>query len=271
MKILPVLLGTAVGCLGQTFEIRDRTGIPVIMIQSVKMVRYSEYFKTEIPTFQAIVQNISGEKLFNVVIVGLLHMKDRSIVKFRLDARNDLPKNFTYEANGASFKLDGSDSVDAGYVPVNAMAPPWPLKPADFDSVEFYLGSAQRYTTHDGLRVSGFIAKDEGCFTDYLATKSLTGVTLRKKLVELIQYGCGFVIEEPQMAIILANSQKAFGVGNKRVTAVRVMLSDEGQFLLGVDAERHTAAAHWGETGWILSNVPVRGHLLGTEDIGISK
>ncbi len=80
--------------------------------------------------------------------------------------------------------------------------------PADFESVEFRLEAAQRLRVKDGFRFSGLIAKDEGCFDDYLATRSLTGVALRKKLVELVEFACAIVVEKPQEVFVLDQTKK---------------------------------------------------------------
>lgn len=247
---------------GQSFEVKDRNGVPVVKIDNVKMFRYSDYFKEDTPAFQGTVTNITDEKLFGVSIVGNVHKKDGTGVKFKLDSvceryveglsrpitlsPCDFPKGFTHKATQPFMR-------------------PWPFTPGDFDSVDFTLESAQRLTTEDGFHVSGFVAKDEGCFNDYLATKSLTGVILRKKLVELIEYGCGFVLENPQAADIFDKTKKLFGVGTKKVAAVQVMLLDEGIFL------GHERSAHFGDTGWVLVSSLAPGPVLKREEIGVVK
>lgn len=198
----------------------------------------------------------SGERLLAVSITGIVHKKDGSSVTFKLDsvcgdaiAPCEFQKNFTHEAT-------------------YPFPQPWPFKPADFESLEFSLDKAQRLTTEDGFHVSGFIAKDEGCFSDYLATKALTGVALRKKLVELVEYGCGFVIEQPQQAEPLPKTKKSFGVGAKKVAAVMVVLHDE-KLALGYGLSQ--LSPHFLETGWVIASALVPGPVLTTREIGVTR
>jgi hypothetical protein len=242
-------LAVAVSAFGQTFELKDRKGTTVVTIDDVKMFRFSNYFKETIPVFQATVKNVSGEKLLGVSIVGTVHKKDGTVVEFRPYICDtlifcDFPKSFSHETT-------------------YPFGQPWPLYPADFVSVEFALQSAKRLTTKDGFRFSGFVSKDEGCLADYLATTSLTGVLLRKKLTELVEYGCGFVVDSPQGVLVLDGSKKTFGVGAKKVAAVHVIVLDEA-ILLGQGRSPHAL-----EDGWVLASGVVRGPVLEVEELGV--
>ena len=222
---------------GQTFEVRSRSGDPVVAIENVKMFRYSDYFKEDIPEFRGIIRNVSKEKLLNVSIVGRVHKKDGTVLTFK-------PSSVSGKAlSGLPSSLPEDFVHDAAY----AFSQPWPFKPADFDSVEFILETAQRLTTKPGFHFTGFIAKDEGCFSDYLATKSLTGVALRKALVELVEYGCGFVVEKPQQAWIVEKTKKGFGVGAKKAVGVEVALPDTEYLVLGLDPPSRAF-----DSGWVL-------------------
>lgn len=243
----------AVFVSGQTVEVKDRNGVPVVTVSAVQMFRYSDYFKEDIPDFHGTVKNISGEKLLRVSITGTVHKKDGSVVKFNLDsacgasvAPCDFQKDFVHEAT---------------YL----FPQPWPFKPGDFDSIEFILEKAQRLNTKDGFHFSGFVAKDEGCFNDYLATTSLTGLALRKKLVELVEYGCGFIVEKSQAANILENTTKTFRVGTKKLSGVKIYLSDEG-ILLGLEP-----SPHFSDSGWVLLSALEPGPVLIAEEIGLKK
>src|SRR5450759_3766978 len=71
--------------LGQTFQVKDRNGTPVVTVSRVQMFRYSDYFKDYIPDFQGTVKNVSGERLLQVSIGGIVHKKDGSVVNFTLE------------------------------------------------------------------------------------------------------------------------------------------------------------------------------------------
>lgn len=137
--------------------------------------------------------------------------------------------------------------------------------PEDFDSVEFTLEKAERLTTNNGFHFRGFVAKDEGCLNDYLATKSMAGVALRKKLAELLEYECGFVVEKAQEAHILEETKKSFALGKDRFSAVQIILWDEG-VRLGLDPP-----PHFSDSGWVLASDLVPGKVLITEQIGVTE
>jgi hypothetical protein len=43
---------------GQTFEVKDQHGILVVTVENVKMFRHSDYFKEDIPAFEATIKNV---------------------------------------------------------------------------------------------------------------------------------------------------------------------------------------------------------------------
>lgn len=244
-RLTLILFVMASSIVGQTFEVKDRNGAVVLIVDNVKMFRYSEYFKEDIPDFQGTVKKVSDDRLFGVSICGIVHRKDGGTVKFDLAIEDDSKRGWTHKA-------------------IYPFRRPWPFQPADFDSVEFMLDRAQRLTTEEGLHVAGFIAKDEGCLKDYLATESLAGVTLRKKLAELLEYGCGFVADPPLAATISEGSKKTFGVGAKKVAVIKVFLLDEGS-ALGRERSRHAF-----EFGWVPVAALTPGPVLTREEIGVT-
>ena len=66
---------------GQTLEVKDRNGIPLVTISDVKMFRYSSKLGQNIPQFQGVLKNISGATL-NVTLTGTIHKKDGSVETF---------------------------------------------------------------------------------------------------------------------------------------------------------------------------------------------
>ncbi len=241
-----LLLFVSVG-YGQTYEVKDRSGIVLLKISNIKMFRYSNYFKEDIPVFQATVANVAGEKLLGVSVAGTVRKKDGSIVKFSLDSI----------CKDRSCDLE-KDSVHNATFP---FLQPWPFSQADIQSVEFSLAAAKHLRTIEGFHVSGFIAKDEGCLSDYIDTKSLAGLALRKKLVELVEFGCGFIVDKPISAILLPSTKKTVGTGTKKSTVIQVFLRDEGVFV-GLDPSPHSL-----KDGWIATSALVPGKVLTTEDL----
>jgi hypothetical protein len=234
---------------GQKFELKDRNGVPRITIEDVNMFRYSDYFKESIPVFQGTVKNASSENLFGVSVAGFVRKKDGTVIRFKpyicgTSTSCDTLKTFVHETT-------------------YPFGQPWPFRPAEFDSVEFVLESAQRVTTKDGFHASGFVAKDEGCLNDYLGTRSLTGVNLRKKLVDLVEYGCGFFLEHPEAAGVLSGKKKMFGTGAKRVAAVEIIIVGE-EILPG-----QRSGPHVSEYGWIQESALSPGRVLILEQIGV--
>ena len=242
---------------GQTFEVKDRNGALVLSVANVKLFRYSDYFKKEIADFQGTIKNLSGESLLRVSITGIVHKKDGSVVEFTPDVCRSppsLPPRPLYDCD--------ENSIYDSRCPFGQ---PSPFTSAEFESLNFRLDSAERIRRTDGFHVSGFIAKDEGCFSDYLATRSLTGVALRKKLVELVEYGCGFVLDRPLQAKPVEFTKKAFGTGPKKVVAILVSLFDE-RLLVGNPKDPSPYST---EFGWVLVSALDPGPVLTTEQIGV--
>jgi hypothetical protein len=110
---------------GQTYELKDRHGITVLTIGDVKMFRYSEYFKRDIPEFEARLTNVSGAALDfeSQSIQAMVHKTDGSIVEFQVRTPEHFgvfPKPIPHEVEHLFFE-------------------PWPFVPADFISVDFSL------------------------------------------------------------------------------------------------------------------------------------
>ena len=82
MRHIAILLALATLTFGQTFEVKDRNGIPVVMVSEIKMFRYSSYFNKDIADFQCAVKNISGKDLKAVALRAIVHKKDGSKVEF---------------------------------------------------------------------------------------------------------------------------------------------------------------------------------------------
>jgi|ERR1700691_380311 hypothetical protein len=97
---------------------------------------------------------------------------------------------------------------------------------------------------------------------DYLATNSLTGVTLRKQLDELLKYDCGFIVEKTQEVRLL--QKKTFSLGSRKVAAEQIIIWDRLAAL-------GTTGPDFGRTGWVLLNSLEPGDVLTTEQIGVAE
>ena len=101
---------------GQTFELKDRNGTPVVRISSVKM------FREDVPVFEGIVTNVSGVNVAMDPLNGTVHKKDGSTVKFSFSV---------CDVRWCDFEKDSVNEVRY------AFPQPWPFTRVDFDSVEF--------------------------------------------------------------------------------------------------------------------------------------
>jgi hypothetical protein len=61
VRYIMLLLITAATSFGQTYQIKDRHGIPMVEISNVEMFRYSENFHTYIPDVKATARNVYGK------------------------------------------------------------------------------------------------------------------------------------------------------------------------------------------------------------------
>ena len=225
---------------GRTSYIQDKTGQPILALNDTKLFRYSDYYKTDIPAFEGTIQNISGLPLHLYEVSAYVHKKDGSVAVFSVCGG---PGAY---CQGGTLPINASKEVRYGFVE------PWPFTKDNFESVEFEISSGYRPATEkDGYEVEGFLAKDEGCFKDYVSALSLEGIELRKKMSELLGYGCGSVIEKTTAAVAL--EKKVFVVGKKRVTGLSVLLCDE-QEILGFEP---SLSPKMERTGWVSTNAIV--------------
>lgn len=75
----------AVIAYGQSFNLKDRNGIPVVAISDTKMFRHSTYFKSDIPDFQATAKNLTNSA-FTLTINAIVHRKDGTVQTFNFIA-----------------------------------------------------------------------------------------------------------------------------------------------------------------------------------------
>ena len=230
----------------QRFEIKDRRAVPVLVLDDVKLLRYSDYFKTQIPEFTAVMTNIAGEDIINPVLTGTIHLRGGAMVRFPVYPTQVIPKTLAQGRVGYSFLK------------------PWSFsKESDISGVEFRLEEAQHFAAMDGFRISGFIAKDEGCLKDYFAARSLDGIALRKKLAELVQYGCG-AFADPPMTTGAAIRKRALLIGSKRIAIVAALFEDEGSQIPGAEHRDN-------RIGLALFDELRPSKILTTEEIGVGK
>jgi hypothetical protein len=229
----------SVSALAQRFEIKDRHNDVAIVLNEVKLTRYSTYFKEDIPEFTGFMRNVSGADLLQAAIVGSLEKTDGTVIRFPVFPERDIPKDL---------------AGPVGY----AFSRPWPFSAGEIKSVRFVLERAQRNISRDGFHAKvTFIAKDEGCLKDYLAARSLEGIALRKAIKELIEYGCGFIPELPLGLEILR--RKTIEKDATKIAVALVSLRDERALL----PPGSIPAA-----GWVPIDELISGEILATEEIG---
>jgi hypothetical protein len=68
------------------------------------------------------------------------------------------------------------------------------------------------------------ILRDEACFRDYLSATHLSGLALRKKIAELIFFGCGFIVEDQVVGVV---TTKAVGTGAARLMLTMIVITPE--------------------------------------------
>jgi hypothetical protein len=69
---------------GQTYEVKDRHGIPVVKVFNVKLFRHSDYLKEDFPAFEAAITNVSGQDLHPVPLNVTIHLKNGTTTDFLL-------------------------------------------------------------------------------------------------------------------------------------------------------------------------------------------
>jgi hypothetical protein len=113
--------------LGQTFDVKDRNGVPMVTISDVKMFRHES--KQDIPSIRATVTNVSGETLKTVQLAGIVRKKDGSTVSFWLDTP-------VISCSYCIFRKDSVTTVKQEF------PEPWPFTEQDFESVSFVFSDA---------------------------------------------------------------------------------------------------------------------------------
>ena len=127
-RALPFLTFAALS-FGQTFEVKDRNGIPLVIISEVKMFRHSSKLDRDIPFLQGTLTNISGAAL-KAALMGTLRKKDGEVGTFPVGIAIDntfLPCTVT---DPCDFEKDSPREI------VYPFPQPW-FSEGDVQSVEF--------------------------------------------------------------------------------------------------------------------------------------
>src|ERR1700676_4294376 len=80
-----LLLALATVIFGQTFELKDRHGIPVITIDNVTVFKHWEFQQEDLPYFAATVRNVSGENFSAMVFTATVRKKDGTTFDFKVN------------------------------------------------------------------------------------------------------------------------------------------------------------------------------------------
>lgn len=196
-------------------EIKDKNGIPILGIDGITIGTFSAYFKEHIPSFAAKVTNVSGLPLNNVEI------------EVRAILTNGTSFTFTpVDITGPLGDIDAKFNLkDKASVKIQAaFEKPWPFRPDSMSEVEISAKWSMAWT-EKGMRFDGFLAKDKPCLRDYVQATLEGGLAGRKKIAELLTYGCGEAISsKPQASIEKAES---ILVNGKKDEALLLFLSDD--------------------------------------------
>ncbi len=122
--LLFVFVSTSLS-FGQTYEVKDQHGIPVVTIGKVKLFRHSDYFKEDIPDFEAVVTNTSGQDLHTVPLIVTIHLKDGTTTDFQIRAAGI--------CSVCDLRMDATSKA------THTFSKPWAYTPETFESIEFSL------------------------------------------------------------------------------------------------------------------------------------
>jgi hypothetical protein len=90
MRHYLLLLTFTTVTFGQTFAVKDRHHITLVIISDVKLFQHSSKLNQDIPHFKGILQNVSSIPL-NAAIVGTIYKKNGSVDTFPIGVRFDPP------------------------------------------------------------------------------------------------------------------------------------------------------------------------------------
>jgi hypothetical protein len=112
---------------GETYQVKDRSGIAMVEIIDVKMFRYSDYFHKYIPDFKAVAKNIywkdwNNAPSYAIPLIVTVHKKDGS--------KADFPVSIDI-CFSCDFLKDSTKPISHPFME------PHPYEQEDFESIEF--------------------------------------------------------------------------------------------------------------------------------------
>jgi hypothetical protein len=153
----------------QTFQIKDRNGVPVVAITNVITFRFSKYYNRTVPAFQVSVKNVSGLDMRQVPIDASILNKDGSAVTFSFTAVGI--------CDGCDFRSGATFVATYG-----AFFEPWPYTPDSFDSIRFSIPDSWQSPEDERLAE---IERAAGRARIRAACGELYRRTANKKIIEL--------------------------------------------------------------------------------------
>jgi hypothetical protein len=130
MRYVMLLSTTAGIAFGQTYQIKDRHGIPIVEIGNVEMFRYSEIFHDYVPDFKATARNVYGKDWnnspsYDFPLLVTVHKKDGSKADFQIsidicvgcDFGKDAVTAISHSFYGtAPYEQDNFESVEFSFL-----------------------------------------------------------------------------------------------------------------------------------------------------------
>ena len=144
MRHYLLLLTFTTVTFGQTFAVRDRHHITLVIISDVKMFQHSSRLNQDIPHLKGILKNVSSITL-NAAIVGTIHKRNGSVDTFPIGVRFDPPPGASdvdefglpdFYARPCTVLYPCVFKPDSPYEIAYSFPQPW-FSEGDFQSVEF--------------------------------------------------------------------------------------------------------------------------------------
>lgn len=219
----------------------------VILKQSTVSISTYSSSERDVLVFDTVVVNSSDFTLLNARFYAVVSTRNGTSFPVEIRCGQDCPRWFGV---GASFKAS------------RKFLSPWPFKPEEVTQSTIQATDGLKVIEKSGERFSGFIAKDIPCFKDYAQTKLLAGLMLRKKVSELLEYGCISAVETPLEVTVKLGADIVI-IGTSKVKIVHILLSDD-RYRVGLTETQ--SSSHLAD-GWVSADSLTRDTIFGTEPI----
>lgn len=199
MKLVVLALAAlTLGAAQQHGPLMLRIGEGDLVFEEPKFFRYSDYFKAEVPAFFLKFKNNTGSEW------------ERIEFEFTVTTPNG-PAAFTVASGEWGFPshmpIGAFGQIQRGFIQ------PYPYTvEARPTTLSVRLKHAIRRAAVIADLYQGLVMKDAECYEDFVAAMNAQGVAKRKKLTELMTYGCATDLPEPHKVSKILSRTKSGGV-----------------------------------------------------------